>query len=380
MKLIDAASVAETVSVLETNPSVPARFAPVTTDRHRNPFLDHVTEPKTVHLYRFRDVVLDRATMVLIKDGRIIRESVYVQPDETLAAVALNTEPPTPIEAPFPLATCFDHWDTNYWHWMAHAVPTIHALLGWDDPTDDGRAGVIRPVAREIRRRLGSTRVGRVPPFRPRLGLIVPHLNPWQQWTLRAMRASALPLFPTDPDRRYAIRDLIWCDLAAGAADFALSPLTAAAHERLAATVPASTGPRRRIHIDRTATQNRRIPNEDALIARLAERGFTIMRPETLSLDQQITQFRDAAMVVGQLGAGMANIAFCQPGTIIYELVPDHHAVPIFVSRSMQAGLRYWADQFPTGVATRDHVSPWSLDIDIDHVLTRIEELERTPA
>jgi hypothetical protein len=44
---------------------------------------------------------------------------------------------------------------------------------------------------------------------------------------------------------------------------------------------------------------------------------------------------------------------------------------------AMQGELRYWCDMFPTGVQAQDHTSAWQVDIDIDHVMLRLDELER---
>ena len=83
-------------------------------------------------------------------------------------------------------------------------------------------------------------------------------------------------------------------------------------------------------------------------------------------------------MVIGPHGAGLANIAFCQPGTIIYELIPGHYRNPCFLALALQGDLAYWADRFETGCAIGDYTSPWVADIDIDQVMRRIDELERT--
>jgi capsular polysaccharide biosynthesis protein len=144
----------------------------------------------------------------------------------------------------------------------------------------------------------------------------------------------------------------------------------------MSAGLPEGPASSRRIYIDRSNATNRRVPNEAALIDRLRERGFTTVRPEELDLEAQIALFKEAGMVVGQLGAGLANIAFCRPGTVVYEMVPEHHKNPCFLAMALQGDLTYWADVFPTGVAGSDHTSKWSMELDIGHVDRRIEELE----
>lgn len=57
---------------------------------------------------------------------------------------------------------------------------------------------------------------------------------------------------------------------------------------------------------------------EKALIAR----GFTIVRPETMSAGQQVALMRDAEIVVGASGAALANAVFLPKGARVVEIQP----------------------------------------------------------
>ena len=46
-------------------------------------------------------------------------------------------------------------------------------------------------------------------------------------------------------------------------------------------------------------------------------------------------------MVVGGHGAGLADLAFCRPGTRVLELLPDSHPMPFFATLAGSGGLRY---------------------------------------
>jgi capsular polysaccharide biosynthesis protein len=207
------------------------------------------------------------------------------------------------------------------------------------------------------------------------IGLITPRMAPWQQQSLAMLGAADLPCVATDPGTQYAFAELEYYDYVAGRADYAVSNFSRAAYARMGAGIAAAADTPRRLYIDRTGSSNRAIPNEAALVAALAARGFHIVRPETLDLAAQVALFRGAGLV-GQIGAGLGNIAFCAPGAVIYEIVPSHHVNPCFVAMSLQGGLEYWADTFPTGVGVESHTESWRQDIDIDHVLRRVEELE----
>lgn len=97
--------------------------------------------------------------------------------------------------------------------------------------------------------------------------------------------------------------------------------------------------------------------------------GFARVRPERLPVAQQIDLFAQADMVVGFLGAGLANVAWCQPGTLVYELVPSHHLNPCFLAMCIQGSLPYWADKVETGVAHEDHYTPANLPLPVDQIV-----------
>jgi capsular polysaccharide biosynthesis protein len=101
-----------------------------------------------------------------------------------------------------------------------------------------------------------------------------------------------------------------------------LSPLAVAALERLALTV--EPGPRRRLFVRRDGVEQRRLANQDAVAARFAAAGYDVIDPGAMSLTEQIVAFRAAERVVGVMGAAMANIAFCEPGTPITLLAHAH--------------------------------------------------------
>jgi capsular polysaccharide biosynthesis protein len=67
----------------------------------------------------------------------------------------------------------------------------------------------------------------------------------------------------------------------------------------------------------------RKMENEEVLISALTQQGFTIIFPEQLSVAEQIEIFSQAKVIVGESGAGMANIIFASPGCNIIEIMPE---------------------------------------------------------
>lgn len=345
---VQLADIAESSVLLEACPARAARFAPADARRNgtANPFLDWVSTPVGLTAHVLRDVVYDVDSRVLIKDGDLVAETCYLQPPELLAALRVDRARLIRHAVPGVAVPCSDHWPGNYYHWMVHALPVMAALSD-------------RP---EIRRR-------------GRLSWLLPDLSPWQRQTLDLLDADGGGRLVLAAGRQYRLDRVVYCNIVAGAADFALSRLCQSVFPRMAARVPVTRRRGLRLYVDRGGAGNRAIPNEAALAAALAAEGFCVVRPERMPVAEQIDLFRAAAMVVGPLGAGMTNIGFCRPGTLVYELVPDHHANPCFLAMAMRGHLNYWADLYPTGATGQDHVARWEAGIDVARVLRRVSGL-----
>ena len=65
-----------------------------------------------------------------------------------------------------------------------------------------------------------------------------------------------------------------------------------------------------RIYLSRSAVETRKLVNEAEAEAIFQRNGFTIVRPETLNVDQQIALVSNALLVAGPAGSGMFNLGF----------------------------------------------------------------------
>lgn len=300
--------------------------------------------PVTISRFTLRDVVLDQPLMTLLHAGQPVPDTAYVQDPE--AVRALQVRPADVIRcAPFKgiTASCVDHWASNFYHWVAHTIPTLHALSQLNEP--------VRLVLPE-------------------------HMHPWQFETLELFGLASDAHIRLQQGRQYAFRALNYITFVNGSVDFAVSELSRAAYARLReATGAATKSAGRRLYIERGGSANRHVPNEAELADALEELGFERVRPETLSLTEQIHLFSEAGMVMGMLGAGMANIAWCQPGTLIYELVPSHHINPCFAAMATQGDLQYWADVFQTGAAQENHTDNAAIPLPVQNILDRVRDL-----
>ncbi len=126
---------------------------------------------------------------------------------------------------------------------------------------------------------------------------------------------------------------------------------------------PATDDLPRRVYIDRRASDRRPgahrcLRNEDDVVAALARLGFVAVRLEGLSLAAQIALFAGADAIVAPHGAGLANLVYARPGTVIVELHMDtwinwcfRHLAAVFALRydavvgraDPSGGTRFWS-------------------------------------
>jgi capsular polysaccharide biosynthesis protein len=97
----------------------------------------------------------------------------------------------------------------------------------------------------------------------------------------------------------------------------------------------------RRLYIDRSYSQLRPLVNEADLKNALAPLGFIAVRPEMLSVADQVRLFRGADVIVAPHGAALTNLGFCRPGTQIIELLMDAYCNWCFRNLAGLMQLRY---------------------------------------
>lgn len=103
--------------------------------------------------------------------------------------------------------------------------------------------------------------------------------------------------------------------------------------------VCSQTSSARKIWIGRRAGRN--YANADAVSEWMLRHEFTECFLEELSVIEQIALFRDADVVAGVHGAGLANLVYCRPGTRVVEVLPEHWGWPFYRSLSAAVGLDY---------------------------------------
>ena len=98
---------------------------------------------------------------------------------------------------------------------------------------------------------------------------------------------------------------------------------------------------KKRIYVGRGDAAHRRIRNEEELLERLRPLGFEHHVLAKLPLPDQVRLYRDAEIVIGGHGSGLAHLVFCDPGTTVIEFHPAASR-DFYYRVSRAAGLRYY--------------------------------------
>jgi capsular polysaccharide biosynthesis protein len=148
--------------------------------------------------------------------------------------------------------------------------------------------------------------------------IYVPHKSRYQRELLDLIGIGDVPLIQSDKDRAIRATRLVvpWIS---NASEFA-PPSTV---EWLRSALPATevAGRPRRIYVTRGNQKNtRRFVRETELVAALEKRGFAVIDPGSLSVQDQIDHFAAADVIVGPHGAALTNLVFAKEGARVLEL------------------------------------------------------------
>ncbi len=237
----------------------------------------------------------------------------------------------------------------NYYHWT---LDCLARLAGAGEDTLAGVRRVLVPAPRAEFHRAGLAYCGleeshEVVPVAPDATLRVERvIAPWSVTGYHQPHPCIVPFFARMRERA-PVRDETWPRL---------------------------------VYIDRRGGDQRPLANEDAVVAALVARGFVPVRLESHPLADQIAIFAHAAVIVAPHGAGLANLVFARPGTIVLELLMDGWVNWCFRHLSVLFGLHY--DCVLGRQARGDgwvHARPWA--ISVVHVLAALDHaLARAPA
>lgn len=341
------ATAAEIILVEQTRALPPSENAPFErrlANPKTNPLLGWNHGPQAIRSYRFTEAVLDGELRGLLNSAGFIRGTGYLLPDDFLEGLKIDESHLVRMGGTPSVVVGCNLVHGNYFHWLTQALPAIDIALHRD----------------------GQTRPLRV---------ALPQLNSWQRDSLNILGGDMLePITLEDTGRQYAFENVEFSDVLNGGAAFCRSESAYRTYSRLRRTVGSATAAASKLYVARTDAENRRMRNEDGLIAELESRGFKIVVPGSLSFLEQARLFRGADLVIGAHGAGMTNIVFCEPGAVVYEILPAHYSNACFCNLAHTCALKYWADAFEDEGQGPPNLRDWQSDTNL--IIRRLDEIE----
>jgi capsular polysaccharide biosynthesis protein len=207
--------------------------------------------------------------------------------------------------------------------------------------------------------------------------IYVPHKSRYQRELLDLIGLSDVPLIQSDKDRAIRATRLAvpWIG---NHGEFA-PPSTV---EWLRSALPAKDVASRpkRIYVTRGSQKNtRRFVREAELVAALEKRGFAVIDPGSLSVQDQIDHFAAADVIVGPHGAALTNLVFAREGARILELFGPTYVKACFWTLTANIpGVehRYLVGGSAAEARRRRPMNRVQDDIDIDPALV-IAEVDR---
>ena len=220
--------------------------------------------------------------LVLTAGGTIVEESVlaYRLP---YTSVYQGLRPLRPIRIHGSVATIFNVFGGNFWHWLVDSLPRLVSLrrvLPAAEPVTLVLPDTLHAAQREVLSHLLPTN------FSVRI-------LPKRVW-VRADRVI-LPSFLSGRANGFLPADYVNEIRSQVLRGFGL---------------PEAAERRERIWVSRKGTVHRQVRNELAVMDALAPLGFRSVRPDLLPMREQVELFRTADIVVGPHGAGLGAILF----------------------------------------------------------------------
>ena len=291
--------------------------------------------------YTVNGAVFDTSLCTMHVHGSLIAETAY------LAAGHEWTEPDARIDKVLnadaghrPILGFNRGW-ADYHHWTAQVLPAIdHAIR-----TCRG----MRPLC------------------------ILPQIGRSQEASLRLLGHAHARYVSVAPHQRVQISSCQVSELLTGGADAGVSFSVRDTCRRLAERVGSGADAGERLYVAQSDAPPARLVNEEALTQLLGRMGFRVVATGGLTPEERIAIFRRARAVVGPPGAGMSNIGFCAPGTLVYELVPRASPANRVSLLAQAAGLIYAADLFDDHPDEGGTSAAWRADPAL--VAARLEEL-----
>ncbi len=163
----------------------------------------------------------------------------------------------------------------------------------------------------------------------------------YQTETLELLGISPQKLIISNPDDRHIVADRL---VVPSRVDRATPWICDTLRQLfLRPAIIQSMAPHDRLYISRDWAKYRRVVDDRQLSDWLVrQHGFKIVLLESLSFAQQVSLLAQAKVVIAPHGAGLTNLVFCQPGTIVLELFSPRYVPSYFWEIADLIGLAHY--------------------------------------
>ncbi len=168
--------------------------------------------------------------------------------------------------------------------------------------------------------------------------------HPWQLALLRFLGIGEEELLEHNPGISFLCRDVMTTDYSI--TNMTISTMEQAIFQKLAGRCIAKRNVGDCIFVSRLThslkyPNYRVLQNEQELVSHLRELGFAVVEPETLTVEDQISVFANAKLVVCLGGAALYNTVFCRPGTSVVTIESGPHFLVPHLRLLSSLGHRY---------------------------------------
>ncbi len=136
----------------------------------------------------------------------------------------------------------------------------------------------------------------------------------------------------------------------------------------------------KRIYISRKDSPQRRVTNEEALVAELAKHGFVELKISEYTFPEQVRLFSEAEAIVGAHGAGFTGLLYANPNAWVVEFFNPLWLTSMYYQLARAAGQRYYYHidykQYPDAKFGDIVQAPMTADIEAVMALVRKAEAE----
>lgn len=180
------------------------------------------------------------------------------------------------------VATVVNEWSNNYFHWVTEVLPKVYFLKNCNKD----------------------------------FSILLPS-NFVAEYQLTSLRQMNVPIIYFD--RTVFIKKIYLPSRQSPYSAHYNPTIIRGLSNQLVAKTDVNLNLGRFIYITRRNANIRKIENEKEVISLLCKYDFKIIEFESLSFQQQISVSYNAEIMISIHGAGLTNMIFCKPGTVILE-------------------------------------------------------------